>query len=135
MPDEDSILILSTPKEYKNHSPSTRVPFVVCANFEACTKSTSGCEPSNDESFTNKYQKHKPCGFCYQIVCFDDKHYSQDPVIYKAKSEDKDVAQIFLEMLMEKIKSIHKKFDFAMKMIFTDEDRQEFKEAKRCWIC
>ena len=52
-------------------------------------------------SFTNKYKKHKPCGFCYHVVCFDDKLYSQEPVIYRAKSEDEDVAQIFLEVLEE----------------------------------
>ena len=51
-------------------------------------------------SFTNKYKKHKPCGFCYH-VCFDDKLYSQEPVIYRAKSEDEDVAQIFVEVLEE----------------------------------
>ena len=52
-------------------------------------------------SFTNKYKKHKPCGFCYHVVCFDDKLYSQEPVIYRAKSEDEDVAQIFVEVLEE----------------------------------
>ena len=60
---------------------------------------------------------------------------SQEPVIYRAKSEDEDVAQIFVEMLEENIKNIHKEFDFSKKMIFTDEDRREFKEATHCWIC
>ena len=50
------------------------------------------------------------------------------------QSEDEDVAQIFVEMLKENNKNIHKKFDF-IKMIFTDEDRHEFKEAKQSWIC
>ena len=53
-------------------------------------------------------KKYKPSGFCYQIVCFDDKLYLQDPVIYRAKREDNDVAQIFVEMLEENNKNIHK---------------------------
>ena len=42
------------------------------------------------------------------IVCFDGKLYSQEPVIYRAKSKDEDVAQIFVEMLEEIINNIYK---------------------------
>ena len=38
-------------------------------------------------------------------------------------------------MLQENIKNIHKEFDFSKKMIFTDEDRREFKEATHRRIC
>ena len=38
-------------------------------------------------------------------------------------------------MLEENIKNIHKEFDFSKKMIFTDEDRREVKEATHCRIC
>lgn len=82
--------------KFKNHNRSIRVPFVVYAEFEAYTKPISGCELNSDDSFTNKHQRHKPCGFGYQIVCFDYKLYLQEPVIYRAKSEDEDVAQIFV---------------------------------------
>ena len=34
---------------------------------------------------------------------------SQEPAIYRAKSEDKDVAQIFFEQLEENIKEINNK--------------------------
>ena len=129
MPDEGSM-----PK-FKNHNRSIKVSFVVYANFEACTEAISGCKPRSDYSSTNKYQRHKTCGFCYQIVCFDDKLYSQEPVIYRANSESEDVAQIFVEILEENIKNANKKFDFARTMIFTDEDRCEFKAATYCWIC
>ena len=71
----------------------------------------------SDKSFANQYQKHKPCGFCYHIVSLDDKLYSQEQVIYRAKkpsvgpcrgSEDEDVGRILLEMLEENIKEICK---------------------------
>ena len=43
------------------------------------------------------YQRHKPCGFCCHIKCYDDESYSQKPVIYREKSEEEDVSQIFGE--------------------------------------
>ena len=56
-------------------------------------------------------------------------------MIYRPKSESEDVAQIFIEVLKENIKNIHKKFDFAKKMIFTCKDGLKFKKAKQSWIC
>ena len=76
MPDKDSIT------KFKNQYRSTKVPFNVQANFEAFTKPIRGCEPTSYDSFTNKYQRRKPCGFCYHIVCLHDKPYSQELVIY-----------------------------------------------------
>ena len=107
---------------------------MVHADFEACTKPISDCEPISDGSFTKKHQKHKPCGFCYHIACFSDKLYSQGPVIYRENSEDEDVAQTFVEMPEKNIKNIHKEFDFAMKMIFDQEERLKFRAEVCCWI-
>lgn len=73
-----------------------RVPFVVYADFEDMVKPTSGNEPDSGKSFTNPYQKHKPCVFCYHIKCFDDELYSQKLVIYRAKSDEEDVNRIFV---------------------------------------
>ena len=28
-----------------------------------------------NESYTNKYQKHVACSYCYKLVCADDKFY------------------------------------------------------------
>lgn len=97
MPDEGNML------KFRNHNRSIRVPFVVYADFEVFTGPISGCEPSSDDSFINKYPRHKPCGFGYQIVYIDDNLYSQKPVIYRAKSEDEDVSQIFAEMFEDNI--------------------------------
>ena len=119
MPDEFRVT------EFKTHKRIT-----VYADFESLVEPIDTCEPSSDESFTSQYQKHKPCGFCYHIVCFDDKLYSQEQVIYRAKSEDEDVAQIFVEMLEENIKKIHKEFDFAKKMIFTMRIGQSSEERQ-----
>ena len=94
----------------------------------------SSCEQNQVKSFTNKYQKHKPSGFCYKIVCFDEKLFNQKPVLYTAKN-DKDIGEKFVEILEEDIKRIHKKFEFSKKMIFTFKDKGDFEKAKICRIC
>ena len=66
---------------FKKHNRSMRVPFIVYADFESFTPQLSTCHPNPDESYTKRYQKHTPSGFCYHIKCFVDTLYSQEPVI------------------------------------------------------
>ena len=66
MPDKESIV------KFKNRNREIRVPFVIYADFDACTKPINNCEPSSDDSFTSQYQKQKPCVFCDHVVCFDN---------------------------------------------------------------
>ena len=54
---------------------------------------------------------------------------------YTIKSEDEDVAQKFVDMLENNVKSIHKKFDKPKRMIFGSREKIEFKKATKCWIC
>ena len=117
-----------------HHNRSIKVPFVVYADFEAFTEEISTREPNEKESFTNKYQKHRPSGFCY-IIIFFDKRFNPKQILYRARSEE-DIGQKFVEMLEEDIKRIKKEFDFSKKMIpLTKEERCEFEKAKICWIC
>ena len=117
-----------------HHNRSMKVPFVVYADFEAFTEEISTCEPNEKKSFTQKYQRHRPSGFCYKIVYFDER-YNQKPVLFRAKSEDEDIGAIFVEMLERDIKRIQEKFEFSKKMIFTFKDKDDFEKAKICWIC
>ena len=117
-----------------HHNRSIKVPFVVYADFEAFTEEISTCEPNEKKSFTKKYQRHRPSGFCYKIVCFDEK-YNPKPVLFRAKSGEEDIDVIFVEMLEEDIKRIQEKFEFSKKMIFTFKDKDDFEKAEICWIC
>ena len=76
-----------------------RVPFIVYADFESFTPQLSTYQPNADKSFTKRYQKHTPSGFCYHIKCFDDTLYSQEPVTFVKEFNDDDVAQIFIDTL------------------------------------
>ena len=128
MPEEGSLVT------FIHHNRSIKVPFVVYADFEAFTEEISTCEPNDKKSFTQKYQRHRPSGFCYKIVCFDER-YNQKPVLFRAKSEEEDIGAIFVEMLEQDIKRIQEKFEFSKKMILTFKDKDDFEKAKICWIC
>ena len=88
MPEEGSLVT------FIHHQRSIKVPFVVYTDFEAFTEEIP---ISEQNAFTQKYQKHKPSGFCYKIVCFDER-YNKKPVLFRARSEDEDVSAIFVEM-------------------------------------
>ena len=128
MPEKGSLVT------FIHHNRSMKVPFIVYADFEAFTEEISTCEPNEKKSFTQKYQRHRPSGFCYKIVCFDER-YNQKPVLFRANSEDEDIDGIFVEMLERDIKRIQEKFEFSKKMIFTFKDKDDFEKAKICWIC
>ena len=129
MPEKGSLVT------FIHHNRSIKVPFVVYADFEAFTEEISSCEPNDKKSFTQKYQKHRPSGFCYKIVCFDEQLFNQKPVLFRAKSEDEDVSAIFVEMLERDIKRIQEKFDFSKKMIFSFKDKDDFEKTEICCIC
>ncbi|XP_072048278.1 uncharacterized protein [Amphiura filiformis] len=122
-------------QEFKNHFRSQNVPFVVYADFESFTKPIHTRQPDPNGSYTQKYQKHDPSGFCYYIKCFDDSLYRQDPVVYTKRSEDEDVAQIFVERLEEDIRRIYRRFKFPQNMVFDQRERAIFAESSNCQIC
>ena len=128
MPEEGSLVT------FIHHNRSIKVPFVIYADFEAFTKEIPTSKQNEKFSFTQKYQRHRPSGFCYKIVCFDER-YNQKPVLFRAESEDEDISAIFVEMLEQDIKRIQEKFDFSKKMIFSFKDKDDFEKAKICWIC
>lgn len=65
----------------------------------------------------------------------NDKVYSQDPVVFITKNEDNDVAQIFVESLIQNIKDIYQQFKFPKRMIFTKDDAKRYVAATTCHIC
>src|SRR5688572_17219211 len=120
---------------FKNYYRKMRVPFVVYADFESFIKPIDTCQPDPNTSYTNKYQKHVPSSFCYYIKCFDDDIYSQAPVTFTAENEDDDVAQIFIDTLIENVKDIYNRFKFPKRMIFKRKDKELYDSATVCHIC
>ena len=126
MPEEETFI------EFKNHIRSQKMPFVIFADFESLVEPISGCQPNPEKCFTNQFQKHKPCGFCYHIKCSFDEKLSKT-VTYRMKNEKEDISQIFVEMIEDditRIQNIPKK-----PLIMTQNDWKDFNESTKCWIC
>ena len=129
MPEKGTML------EFKNHQRSMRVPFVVYADFEAFPEGISTCTPNSDESYTNQYQKHTPCGFCYYIKCTNDELFP--PVLrhYTITHEDESVGMVFVKTLERDIREIYQKFRYEKDMRITRKEERDFQFETVCHIC
>ena len=128
MPTEDNNII-----QFNNNHKQQPVPFVIYADFEAITEKISGCQPNNNKSFTEAYQKHTDCGYGYKIVCCYDDKYTKDVQYYRgAKAVYK-----FMEAMLDEVKYCRKvmKKEFNKPLRMTKEDEEEFQKAEACHIC
>ena len=53
---------------FKNYHRQMQVPFVIYADFKAITEKIHGCNRNNQQSYTDKYQKHTGCGYGYKVL-------------------------------------------------------------------
>ena len=120
---------------FKNHQRRMRVPFVVYADFEAFPEGISTCAPNNNESYTNQYQKHTPCGFCYYIKCFDDELFPPVQRHYTITYKEENIGRVFVDYLEKDIKEIYQEFKCKKGMRITRKEEREFQEATVCYIC
>ena len=80
--------------KYENFHKQQPTPFVIYADFEAMTEKVQGCQPNNDESYTDLY-----CGFGYKVVCcYDDKYYKHVQI-----SQGEKAVYKFLENMLTEI--------------------------------
>ena len=100
MPEEETFI------EFENHIRSQKMPFAIYADFESLVEPISGCQPNPEKCFTNQFQKHKPCGFCYHIKCSFDEKLSKTVTYRIKKNEEEDISQIFVEMIEDDITRI-----------------------------
>ena len=118
---------------FKNHKNSLPVPFSIYADLEANTEKISGCQPSDSKSYTEKYQKHTPCGISYKVTCHYDEKYSGSVVIHRGE----DCIKQFLKSIFDEVENckevIREHFNKPLKM--TRSDNSDFKNAIRCHIC
>ena len=119
--------------KYTNHHKQQAVPFVIYADFEAITEKVQGCQPNNDKSYTEAYQKHKDCGYGYKVVCCYDDKYSKPEQIYRGEK----AVYKFVEKMLEEVnycKNVTKKeFNKPLRMAYNDE--LSFKLEQKCHIC
>jgi hypothetical protein len=112
-----------------------RVPFVIYADFECFTEKIHSCENnSNEHAWTQKFQHHKPSGFCYLVKCANDYPWKPKIVRYTAESADEDIGEKFVQSIEETVKYIYNNI-FHKKVIMTTLDEENYKNATECHIC
>ena len=118
---------------FKNHHKQLPVPFVIYADFEALTEKIHGCQPNNEKSYTEAYQKHTDCGYGYKVVCCYDDKYSKPVQIHRGEN----AVHKFMENMLEEVNwcksKMKKHFNKPLKM--TMENEIDFKKAIKCHIC
>ena len=128
MPTKDNSIL-----KFNNFHKQLPVPFVIYSDFEAITEKIHGCQPNDDKSYTEAYQRHTDCGYGYKVVCcYDDKYtkplriYGGEKAVYK-----------FMEAMLEEVKyckNVMKK-DFNRPLRMTKDNEKEFQKADKCHIC
>ena len=116
--------------EFKNHKKSMRVPFVIYADFEAITEKIDSATPNPEKSYTEKYQKHTPSGFCYYVKKEGNENYAE-PVVYRGE----DCVEKFCTMIEEELKEIAEIYKNIIPLEMTAEDNEKFQSAVDCHIC
>ena len=71
--------------KFNNFHKQLPVPFVIYSDFEAITEKIHGCQPNDDKSYTEAYQKHADCGYGYKVVCCYDDKYTKPVQIYRGE--------------------------------------------------
>jgi len=106
-----------------------RVPIFVYADFECFTEKIDTCQPDPDKSYTKKFQKHVPSGFCFYIVCNGKK---LKPILCTRQFENEEIGKIVVEMFQEEIGKFWSTEVKTRKM--TEDDMLIFEEATKCGI-
>ena len=118
---------------FKNHHKQLPVPFVIYADFKAITETIHVCQPNNEKSYTEAYQKHTDCGYGYEVVCCYDDKYSKPVQIHRGEN----AVYKFMGNMLEEVNwcksKMKKHFNKPLKM--TKEDENKFQKAIKCHIC
>ena len=128
MPTKDDNIL-----KFNNAHKQIPVPFVIYADFEAITEKIHGCQPNDDESYTEAYQRHTDCGYGYKVVCCYDDKYTKPVQIYRGEK----AVYKFMKAMLDEVKYCNKimKKHFNKPLRMTEDDEKEFQKANECHIC
>ena len=128
MPTKDDNIL-----KFNNAHKQIPVPFVIYADFEAITEKIHGCQPNDDKSYTEAYQRHTDCGYGYKVVCCYDDKYTKPVQIYRGEK----AVYKFMEAMLDEVKyckKVMKKY-FNKPLRMTKDNEKEFQKADKCHIC
>ena len=119
--------------KFENFHNQLQVPFVIYADFEAITQKIDSCQPNDNKSYSERYQKHVDCGYAYKLVCCYDDKFTKPIQVYRGEN----AAYKFLEVMLNEVDYCEetKKNHFNQPMTLTNRDEEHFKLATVCHIC
>jgi hypothetical protein len=125
LPDEGETI------SFKNHAKQFKCPFVMYGDFECLTTKTGHYSKPVDptKSYTTKYQQHSPSGF--KLIVVNSNGETVDTVIYRGT----DCMDVFCKRIREIESDIMKTLTGNKAMIMTEQDKQDFANATKCYIC
>ena len=108
-----------------------KVPFVIYADFESFTeKIHSDAKFNCEQSYTRKYQKHTPSGFCYYIVYRGGVY--KKPTVYTGEN----VAEEFCKHIKMETQEIYDKYlKNIVPLKMTQDNVNKYEENNVCHIC
>ena len=89
--------------EFRNIQRQMHHPFSIYADMECFPEKLDTCTPNPNQSYTQKYQKHKLSGYGYEIKCVNNKLYPPKLVQYTRMSPDKKISKDFFDSLKDDI--------------------------------
>ncbi|XP_071444738.1 uncharacterized protein [Hetaerina americana] len=112
--------------QFTNFSNTTRVPFVVYADFECMLTKV---EPLDNHSNTKACQKHEVISFCMLLVSSSGNMF--EPELYRGP----EAVQVFLQKLRETSLYVQGIYNNKTPITMTQEDISNFETARTCHIC
>ena len=105
---------------------------MIYADFESILVPQDNGKQNPSESHTNKCQKHVACDYGYKLVCGNDK-FSK---LFKSFLGEDAVYKFIGNMIKEsKYYSDVMKKHFNKELVMTKEDKKDFQNSSKCWIC
>ncbi|GFX51681.1 uncharacterized protein TNCV_5013841 [Trichonephila clavipes] len=111
--------------KFKNYHKSRRTPFVMYADFECFTTKIDTCQPDDNSSYMQKYQRHEPMSFSLYIKSKYGDH--KPPITYATK--------VFYDTVKSEALGIKKIFDKKHPIQMTAEDERHFQRTDTCHVC
>ena len=111
------------------------IQLVSIADFECFTQPIDSCQPSNEKSFTEKYQKHTPSGFCIYPVCAKGIEFQHEPILVTLEPGKEDLGVELVDACENLYQTFYDKFRYSKEIVMNCDDEFDYETSTICWLC
>src|SRR6266498_3206666 len=116
-------------KAFYNHKCMQPNPYHIFWDLEMLTKKLTP-EEKMKLTHTERLQMHKPCGYCYVVVCMDSSLNYE--IISHYLYRGPDALERFVLQIEEELLAIQADLSTPAEMIMAPENLKAYKEAIEC---